>query len=76
MQMRALAIGAFAVLAPSIVQAQGAPSLPAARVDKIKVAPPKTPPDLKSTLYKMADVLGMLRGAQEEDSILTRRWFQ
>ena len=75
MRMRALAIGALAVLAPSIVQAQGAPSLPAARVDKIKVAPPKTTPDLKSTLYKMADVLGMLRGAQEEDSILTLEYF-
>ena len=75
MRMRALAIGAFAVLAPSIVHAQGAPSLPAARVDKIRVAPPRTTPDLKSTLYKMADVLGMLRGAQEEDLILTLEYF-
>lgn len=75
MRMRALAMGAFAVLAPTIVQAQGAPSLPATKVDKIKVAPPKTAPDLKSTLYQMADVLGMLRGAQEEDSILTLEYF-
>ena len=75
MRMRALAIGAFAVLAPAIVQAQGAPSLKATKVDKIKVAPPKTAPDLKSTLYKMADVLGMLRGAQEEDSVLTIDYF-
>ena len=71
MRMRALAVGAFAVLAPSLVLAQGAPSLQATKVDKIKVAPPKTAPDLKSTLYKMADVLGMLRGPQEEDSVLT-----
>jgi hypothetical protein len=51
------------------------PSLPAAKVERTKVAPPKTVPDLKSTLYKMADVLGMLRGGEEEDSILTMHYW-
>ena len=71
MRTRVLATVAFSTLAISMVHGQGAPSLQATKVQRIKVAPPTSVPDLKTTLYKMADVLGMLRGAQEEDSVLT-----
>jgi hypothetical protein len=48
------------------------PSLPAAaKTEKRKAPPLKAVPDLKSTLYKMADALGMLRGQDEEDAVLT-----
>jgi hypothetical protein len=79
MRMRANALAAVCVMVMLMMPGAGAqfypekfqPSLPATKVDRKKVAPPTTVPDLKSTLYKIADVQGMLRGAEEEDSVLT-----
>jgi hypothetical protein len=48
------------------------PSLPAAtKTEKVKAPPVKAVPDLKSTLYKMADALGMLRTRAEHDAVVT-----
>ena len=51
------------------------PSLDAAvkRVS-LKNPPLTTAPDVKTTLYKMADALGMLRGTDERDAVLTMDW--
>lgn len=52
------------------------PSLDAAaKRQRLKLPPPTTPPDVKSTLYKMADALGMLRGTEESDSLITMHWW-
>ena len=52
------------------------PSLDAAaKREKIKLPPPTSAPDLKTTLYKMADSLGMLRGANENDAVVTMHWW-
>ena len=82
MRMRTKALivlGLVALLAPGVRAQQGyqvypdeyLPSLPATKVDRTTVAPPTVAPDLESTLYKMADYLGMLRRQQDVDSIIT-----
>lgn len=63
-----LASPAYAQFYPKEFQ----PSLPAAaKTEKTKAPPLMSVPDLKSTLYKMADALGMLRGRDEHDAVLT-----
>ena len=51
------------------------PSLEAAakRV-RLKNPPLTTVPDVKTTLYRMADALGMLRGTDERDAVITMEW--
>jgi hypothetical protein len=51
------------------------PSLDAAvkRVG-LKNPPPTTAPDVKATLYRIGDALGMLRDTNERDAILTMDW--
>lgn len=82
MRMRTKALivlGLVALLTPGVQAQQGyqvypdeyLPSLPATKVDRKTVAPPTVVPDLESTLYKMADYLGMLRRQQDVDSIIT-----
>lgn len=76
MRRQALAIAAMLACSGPAAQTQvKLPSLPATRVEKTQVAPPIAAPDLKSTLYKMADVLGMLRGPEESESILTLEYW-
>jgi len=51
------------------------PSLPAeAKRARIKNPPLTTAPDVKTTLYRVADALGMLRGTDERDAVLTMDW--
>jgi hypothetical protein len=51
------------------------PSLEAAaRRTTLKNPPLTAAPDVKTTLYRMADALGMLRGTEERDSIVTMDW--
>ena len=51
------------------------PSLDAAaKRIRIKNPPLTTAPDVKTTLYKMADALGMLRDTNERDAVLTMEW--
>ena len=51
------------------------PSLDAAvRRVRVRNPPPTSAPDVKTTLYRMADALGMLRGTDERDAILTMEW--
>ena len=51
------------------------PSLAAeAKRAKIKNPPPTSAPDVKTTLYRIGDALGMLRGTEERDSIITMDW--
>ena len=80
MRMKGLIVpGLVALLAQGVLAQQGyqvypdeyLPSLPATDVERTTVAPPTAAPDLESTLYKMADYLGMLRRQQDVDSIMT-----
>ena len=80
MRMKVLIVpGLVALLAPGVRAQQGyqvypdeyLPSLPATEVDRTTVVPLTVAPDLESTLYKMADYLGMLRRQQDVDSIIT-----
>jgi len=51
------------------------PSLAAeARRVHLKNPPLTTAPDVKTTLYRIGDALGMLRGTDERDSIITMDW--
>ncbi len=51
------------------------PSLAAeAKRVHLKNPPLTTAPDVKTTLYRIGDALGMLRGTDERDSILTMDW--
>ena len=51
------------------------PSLEAAaRRVRLKNPALTTAPDVKTTLYRIADALGMLRGTDERDSIITMDW--
>src|SRR6266508_2349024 len=82
--MRAIALATVLVLGMTIGHAEAQyvgipktfqPSLDAA-VKRVRVRnpPPATAPDVKTTLYRMADALGMLRGTDERDAILTMEW--
>jgi hypothetical protein len=51
------------------------PSLAAeAKRAQLKNPPLTTAPDVKTTLYRIGDALGMLRGTDERDSIITMDW--
>lgn len=51
------------------------PSLAAeAKRAQLKNPPLTTAPDVKTTLYRIGDALGMLRGTEERDSIITMDW--
>ena len=51
------------------------PSLAAeAKRAQLKNPPLTTAPDVKTTLYRIGDALGMLRGTEERDTILTMDW--
>jgi hypothetical protein len=51
------------------------PSLAAeAKRARLKNPPLTTAPDAKTTLYRIGDALGMLRGTEERDSIITMDW--
>ena len=51
------------------------PSLSAeAKRAQLKNPPLTTAPDVKTTLYRIGDALGMLRGTDERDSIITMDW--
>jgi hypothetical protein len=51
------------------------PSLAAeAKRAQLKNPPLTTAPDVKMTLYRIGDALGMLRGTDERDSIITMDW--
>jgi hypothetical protein len=41
---------------------------------RIRNPPPTAAPDVKTTLYKMGDALGMLRDTDERDAVLTIDW--
>jgi hypothetical protein len=52
------------------------PSLDAAaKRTKLTLPAPTVAPDLKTTLHKMADVLGMLRGPEEDDGVITMHYW-
>jgi hypothetical protein len=82
--MRTTAIAAVLVLGVTIGSSDAQyvgipktfqPSLSAeAKRAKIKNPPLTTAPDVKTTLYRIADALGMLRGTDERDSIITMDW--
>jgi len=73
-----MSIVVIALAAVATVQGQQKfqPSLDAAaKRERLKLPPATAAPDVKTTLYKMADVLGMLRGTEESDSIITMQWW-
>jgi hypothetical protein len=82
--MRTIAMATVLVLGMTIGYAEAQyvgipktfqPSLEAAaKRARIKNPPLTTAPDVKTTLYKIADGLGMLRGTDERDAILTMDW--
>jgi hypothetical protein len=46
-------------------------TLPGAALTQQRAAPPENTPDVKALLFELANAMGMLRGLQQEDSILT-----
>jgi hypothetical protein len=82
--MRTTAIATVLVLGVTIASAEAQyvgipktfqPSLSAeAKRAHLKNPPLTTAPDVKTTLYRIADALGMLRGTDERDSIITMDW--
>jgi len=82
--MRTTAIATVLVLGVTIGSAEAQyvgipktfqPSLAAeAKRVHLKNPPLTTAPDVKTTLYRMGDALGMLRGTDERDSIITMDW--
>lgn len=82
--MRTTAMATVLVLGMTIAPAEAQyvgipktfqPSLPAeASRAHVKNPPLTTAPDVKTTLYRIADALGMLRGTDERDAILTMDW--
>ncbi len=82
--MRPMAIATVLVLGVTIGSAEAQyvgipktfqPSLAAeAKRAQLKNPPLTTAPDVKTTLYRIGDALGMLRGTDERDSIITMDW--
>ena len=82
--MRTIAMATALVLGMTIGSAEAQyvgipktfqPSLAAeAKRVKLKNPPLTTAPDVKTTLYRIGDALGMLRGTDERDAILTMDW--
>jgi hypothetical protein len=82
--MRPIAIATILVLGVTIGYAEAQyvgipktfqPSLAAeAKRAQLKNPPLTTAPDVKTTLYRIGDALGMLRGTDERDSIITMDW--
>ena len=58
----------FAILAMTVVAA-GTLMAPARAAQR--AAPPENPTDVKALVFELANAMGMLRGLQQEDSILT-----
>jgi hypothetical protein len=55
----------------ALLQAGFLAALPAAALAQSGVKPAENPPDVKALVFQLADSMGMLRGLQQEDSILT-----
>ena len=67
-----MVVGGSATLVAQRTPKTFEPSLDAAaKRTRLTLPAPTSAPDLKTTLHKMADVLGMLRGPDEEDGVIT-----
>src|SRR5258708_3082803 len=82
--MRTIAIATVLVLGMTIGYAEAQyvaipkpfQPTPAAEAKRVHLKNPllTAAPDVKTTLYRIGDALGMLRGTDERDSILTMDW--